>query len=62
MSYSNPRVEALIDRSPDHGLTEDDFVDLALAAADQAMVDVEAQDKIRQLIECSRARRTAKRS
>lgn len=51
-SYSNPKVDRALDACVD--FTERDFADLAVAAADQAMLDLPGQRVLRVLLDTPR--------
>lgn len=52
------RVIAALDHCATLGFTEQDFADLALAAADQAMCSLEKQEQIRAIIDRDARRRS----
>ena len=52
--YDNPKVDRLLDACVD--FTERDFADLAVAASDQAMLDVQGQAALRVLLDTKRGR------
>jgi hypothetical protein len=52
--YANPKVDRMLDACSD--FTERDFADLAVAASDQAMLDVQGQAALRVLLDTKRGR------
>ncbi len=50
-TYTNPKVNLVVYSGPTDAFTEQDWIDLALAALDQACLSLQAQRAVREVVE-----------